>query len=125
MRGRWYGRAVKKDPDADGEVSREERAKWVKRYRESGLGLKDFAAEHGLKAGRLHYWVYAAEPAPVAEAMAPVFREVRLAGSATATSVPWAAEVVLPSGIMLRLREGTEPGWAGALVGSVGSSCSR
>ena len=116
---------MKNEPDADGEVSQEERAKWVKRYRESGLGLKDFAAEHGLKAGRLHYWVYAPERAPVAESMAPVFREVRLAGSGTRTSEPWAAEVVLPSGIVLRLREGMEPGWVGAVVAAVGSSWSR
>ena len=113
---------MKSDHQNGDVVSKEERAKWVKRYRESGLGLKDFAAEHGLKAGQLHYWVYA--PAPVAEAVAPVFREVRLAGN-VAAAARWGAEVALSCGLVVRVSEATEPEWAGTLVAALARSCSR
>ena len=115
---------MKSDHQNGDVVSKEERAKWVKRYRDSGLGLKDFAAEHGLKAGQLHYWVYAPEPAPIAEGVAPVFREVRLAGNVAAAG-RWGAEVALSGGLVVRVSEATEPEWAGALVAALARSCSR
>ncbi len=115
---------MKSDHQNGDVVSKEERAKWVKRYRDSGLGLKDFAAEHGLKAGQLHYWVYAPEPAPIAEGVAPVFREVRLAGNMAAAG-RWGAEVALSGGLVVRVSEATEPEWAGALVAALARSCSR
>jgi len=96
----------------------------VARYRASGLGLKRFAAEHGLKPGRLHYWVYAPGPGVPAGPGAPMFQEVRLRGSVTDPN-GWAAEVVLSSGVTVRLREGTAPEWAGRLVGGLGGPCSR
>ena len=105
-------------------VSRGERARWVERYRASGLGLKRFAAEHGLKPGQLHYWVYAPGPMPAAEGEAPVFQEVRWTGSLTHPS-GWAAEIVLSSGATVRLREGVALEWAGALLQALGGSCSR
>ena len=49
----------------------------MEEYRASGLGLKRFAAEHGLKVGQLHYWVYDGRKPRVAEAAAPLFREAR------------------------------------------------
>ena len=105
-------------------VWRGERARWVERYRASGLGLKRFAAEHGLKPGQLHYWVYTPGPASAAERGAPVFQELRLTGSVTSPG-GWAAEVVLPNDFTVRLREGAAPEWAGALVQALGGSCSR
>lgn len=95
------------------------------RYRASGLGLKRFAAAHGLAPGQLHYWVYA-PPGAVAHgaAVAPVFQEVRLSGSVTSPS-GWAAEIMLSSGATVRLREGTAPSWAGALIQALGGPCSR
>ena len=94
------------------------------RYRASGLGLKRFAAEHGLAPGQLHYWVYAAGAVAHGAAVAPVFQEVRLSGSVTCPS-GWAAEIVLSSGATVRLREGTAPEWAGALIHALGGPCSR
>ena len=105
-------------------VAKEERVQWVKRYRASGLGLKGFAAEHGLKAGQLHYWVYAPEPAAVSGPVLPVFQEVRLEGN-VAAPVRWAVEVVLPGGLVVRLSERTEPEWAGALLAALTRPCSR
>ena len=105
-------------------VSQSERARWVARYRASGLGLKRFAAEHGLQPGQLHYWVYAPGPVPAAAGGASLFQEVRWPGSLPHPS-GWAAEIVLSSGATVRVREGTAPEWAGALIQALGASCSR
>jgi hypothetical protein len=115
---------VKNDQDANGVVSAAERARWVERYRASGLGLKCFAAEHGLPPGQLHYWVYAPGSGSPTETVAPVFQEVRLTGGGASVG-GWAAEIVLSSGATVRLREGTAPEWAGALIQALGASCSR
>ena len=34
----------------------QQRAKWVERWKDSGLTAKEFAAEAGLKASALYYW---------------------------------------------------------------------
>lgn len=115
---------MKDDAKGKGVVSRAQRARWVARYRASGMGLKRFAAEHGLPPGQLHYWVYAPPAAPVTGADAPVFQEVRLTGS-MAPSGGWAAEIVLASGVSVRLREGAAPQWAVALVQALEAPCSR
>lgn len=120
----WYRGEVKHDQNGSGMVSRAERARWVARYRASGMGLKRFAAEHGLPPGQLHYWVYAPPPGSGIETDAPVFQEVRLTGCMAPPS-SWAAEIVLSSGTTVRLREGAAPEWAVALVQALGGSCSR
>lgn len=114
---------MKHDQDGNGVVSRSERARWVERYRASGLGLKRFAAEYGLPPGRLHYWVYAPPASPSPAGVAPVFQEVRLTGSLE-RSVGWVAEVGWPGGLTMRLREGTDAAWVGALVQALGGTCS-
>jgi transposase len=46
-------------------ASAQQRAKWVERWKESGLTAKEFAAEVGVKASGLYYWrrqLSAAEP---------------------------------------------------------------
>src|SRR6185503_2814291 len=76
-------------------------------FRRSGLGLEQFAREHRIPAGRLHYWLYQKyrtqglkllRNGPEAEA--PVFQEVRLDPSALMAS--WAAEVRLDSKLSIR-----------------------
>lgn len=119
-----YRRGVENDQDGNGVVSRAERARWVARYRASGLGLKRFAAEHGLQPGQLRYWVYAPGLVPAAEGGAPVFQEVRWAESLSQAR-GWAAEIVLSSGATVRLREGVAPEWVGALIPALRGSCSR
>ena len=115
---------MKDDAKGKGVVSRAQRARWVARYRASGMGLKRFAAEHRLPPGQLHYWVYAPPPAPVTGVDAPVFQEVRLRGGMFSPG-NWAAEVLLASGASVRLREGTAPQWAVALVRALGGPCSH
>lgn len=38
------------------EATAQQRAKWVERWKDSGLTAKEFAAEAGLKASALYYW---------------------------------------------------------------------
>lgn len=99
------------------------RARWVNKYRASGLSLRRFAEQHGLSAGQLHYWVYRLSKAGRSNASAPVFQEVRLAG-ALPTPTAWSAEVGLPDGTTVRLARGTEVNWAMALVESLRRPCS-
>jgi transposase-like protein len=108
-------------------VAPAERARWVGRYRESGLGLKRFAAEHGLRPSQLHYWVYQSRPsgresvvkAPGAEAM---FREYLLP---RAPAGDWGAEIALPDGTRLRLERGADPAWVRALLDPLRRPCSH
>ena len=100
-----------------------ERTRWVAKYRASGMGLRRFAGQHGLRAGQLHYWVYGRrKPRELAE-RAPVFREVRLAEMSPAPS-PWTAEIILPNGTTVRLGRGMEEPGARALVELLRRPCS-
>ena len=103
----------------------EERSRWVARYRASGLGLRAFAAEHGLGAGQLHYWVYGVRASAETEVKAapPPFREVVLPG-AWGSPGPWTAEIGLPDGTTVRLRSEADAAWAGRLVQALRRPCS-
>jgi len=100
------------------------------RYRASGLTLKDFAREHDLPPGRLHYWLYQKHRAGVPRASAwrpppapaPVFQEVTLAGCAP-LDPNWAAEVSLPRGMAVRFHPAAQPGWIGAVVQALQRPC--
>jgi transposase-like protein len=98
----------------------DERVRWVKRYQESGVGLKRFAEEHGLRAAQLHYWVYGRPRATPTSAQPPepMFQEVIVARPLAGTG-DWSAEIGLPNGSCLRLRGGTDPAWVGALLEQV------
>ncbi len=110
---------------ADGLVSTADRARWVARYRSSGLGLLEFAESHGLNRGRLHYWIYGrGRVKEEAIAKPPVFREVRLP-IAGPDHPKWAAELALPDGVTLRLSAGTDPDWIGSVVNSLRRPCSH
>jgi hypothetical protein len=102
----------------------DERMRWVKRYQESGVGLKRFAEEHGLRPAQLHYWVYGRPRSTSAAAQIsaqppePMFQEVIVARPLAGTG-DWSAEIGLPNGSYLRLRGGTDPAWVGALLEQV------
>lgn len=109
-------------------VLREERARWVRRYREGGVGLKRFAEQHGLRYSQLHYWIYGGPArAPRRTAVeprgsAPVFRELIVPAR---SEREWAAEISLPEGTSLRLGRGADPVWAGALLDQLRRPCSH
>lgn len=111
------------DRKGDGVDRGAERARWVEEYRASGLGLKRFAAEHGLKTGQLHYWVYDGRKPRVAEAAAPTFREVMLGGVAEGRTA-WNAEIVLPDGTIVRFDRGADVARVSAVLGALRRPCS-
>lgn len=110
------------DFNGDGADRGAERARWVEEYRASGLGLKRFAAEHGLKVGQLHYWVYDGRKPRVAEAAAPLFREVMLRGEAEGRTT-WNAEIVLPDGTIVRFDRGADVARVSAVLGALRRPC--
>jgi hypothetical protein len=100
-----------------------ERARWIQKYRTSGLSLKEFAGRHGLSQGQLHYWVYQSVKQERRSVSGPVFQEVRLSAPA-ATSRGWIAEVGLPDGTTVRLVRGADVEWAQAFVECLRRPCS-
>jgi hypothetical protein len=109
-------------------VRPDERARWVKRYRESGVGLKRFAEQHGLRYSQLHYWIYGGQPRArrrtVVESASspPVFREYLVPPK---SEHEWAAEISLTDGTRLRVERGPDPLWVGVLLDQLRRPCSR
>jgi transposase-like protein len=102
----------------------------VAAYRRSGLSLKEFARERGIRPSRLHYWVYqkTGDPKPSPSAKEPptgraaVFQEVKLeAGSALLQS--WAAEVSVARGLNVRFSGTARPDWIGAVIKALQRPC--
>ena len=83
------------------------------KFRTSRLTRRQFAERHGLNPGTLRQWIHRFGPnrAPV-KARRAGFQEVPL----SAVLESWAAELRLPSGIVLRLNGQTSASWVGALV---------
>ena len=85
-------------------ISATRRAHLVERFQRSGLNRIAFARRYGLGLSTLGKWLSEARaglprPSPV------VFREVRLAGVASAPALAWAMEVVSRDGLTVRCRE--------------------
>ncbi len=103
----------------------------VAAYRQSGLGLKRFARERGIRTSRRHYWVYQknqdskARTVKVKEARngrTSVFQEVKFeAGSALLPS--WAAEVSLAGRLQVRFSGLANPDWIGAVIQTLQRPC--
>ena len=100
-------------------------------YRASGLGLAKFARQRGISPGRLHYWVYqkartqswpAGRGATGKRPTAPTFQEVGV-GTLFPEISPWAAEVNLPRGLVVRFCAGATGDWIGAVVQALERPC--
>ena len=109
------------------EFSPTEISKVLAGYRRSGLGAVQFAREHGIPPGRLHYWIYrkgsTKSRRPVqASASKPVFQELEVA-----TMLPvvdgWVAEVSLPGGLVVRLSPKATAEWIGSVVQALRRPC--
>jgi hypothetical protein len=102
-------------------------SKVLARYRQSGLGVVQFAQEEGIPPGRLHYWIYQKgrtrrkEPRRVSLSK-PVFQELKVE-----TMLPvgdgWVAEVSLPGGLAVRFRQKATAEWIGSIVQALRRSC--
>ena len=104
---------------ADGDYSLAEISALVQEYRASGLGVLDFARQHRIAPGRLHYWIYQKcrpRPAP------PRFQEVQVAALWPGAET-WAAEVSLVNGLRIRFRPEVSPGWVGSVVQALQRPC--
>lgn len=102
----------------------------VAAYRQSGLSLKEFARERGIRPSRLHYWVYqkTRDPKPSPSAKEPItgraaaFQEVKLeTGSAWLPS--WGAEVSVARGLNVRFSDAARPDWIGAVIQALQRPC--
>lgn len=100
-----------------------ERARWIRKYQASGMGLRQFAQRHGLRPGQLHYWVYHPPKPPAAKAPVPTFQEVRLPAAGW-TAGAWSTEIGLPNGTMVRLARETDVAWTIALIDGLRRPCS-
>lgn len=108
-----------------------ERALWAQRFFRSGLLLREFAAQHGVKLSTLQRWVASSPGATpgcqknkiISSSVAPVFAQVEwplaAGSSASASSSAWAAELFRPDGSMLRLAHDVSP----ALLKQILRSC--
>jgi transposase-like protein len=102
-------------------------SKVVAHYRQSGLGVVQFAHEQGIPPGRLHYWIYQkvrtrrSEPERVSLSK-PVFQELKVA-----TMLPvvdgWVAEVNLPGGLAVRFSQKATAEWIGSVVETLRQPC--
>lgn len=92
-----------------------ERAAWVRRYLDSGLSQRTFADQHRLGLSSLRKWIgqHRGEAGAASEGL-PGWHEVRL--PAAAGPVRWAAELVRPDGVVLRVASEASPAWVGALL---------
>jgi hypothetical protein len=90
------------------------RAEQISEYLESqprsGLTIAAFCHQHGFNPSVFHAWKRRRRQSPVAP---PIFRELSLPSF---TSAPWAAEIALPSGALLRVSSQAEVRWVGQLL---------
>jgi hypothetical protein len=83
------------------------RAKWVARWRSSGLSGRAFAKSHGLEVSALYRWASEGRATAAAEVAAPTFAEVRVRDSAAASSGADAIEIVIGE-CVVRVRPGVD-----------------
>ena len=109
------------------QFSRTEISKVLARYRQSGLGVLQFAHEQGIPPGRLHYWIYQKgrtrhnEPRRVSVSK-PVFQELKVTTMLPAID-GWAAEVNLPGGLAVRFSQKATAEWIGSVVKTLRQPC--
>src|SRR4051812_24994437 len=88
-----------------------QKAEWVRKYLQSGLGLREFSRQHGLGYMSLHRWVSKQRETTESERKPPRgamdFAELKLPLDSERSN--WAAELTLPNGTRLRLSKDTPP----------------
>jgi transposase-like protein len=84
------------------EVTPVEKAEWVRRFKESGLSLRKFSEQYGLRQASLWQWTSKYSSAGVERANTPGFVEVPLP-SALASEPAWSVELTFANGNILRM----------------------
>ena len=80
-------------------IKPEHKAEWVRRFKQSGLSLRKFSTQHGLRCSSLCGWL---NQEPEANLAWISFREVKLP-VATVERPSWSAELSLANGNVLRI----------------------
>ena len=89
---------------ADGRMARtgpSDRSQWVRAFRDSNLSPEAFAQVHGLRLSTLRRWITQQRPLNSAVQLQEIFCPAPPAPSPTPD---WDSEVILPSGVTIRLR---------------------
>lgn len=102
-------------------------SKVLARYRQSGLGVVEFAQAQGIPPGRLHYWIYqkgrTKRSAPPRGSLSkPLFQELKVAPMLPAMD-SWIAEVQLPGGLAVRFSQQARAQWIGSVVEALRQPC--
>ena len=84
------------------EVTSAEKAEWVRRFKESGLSLRKFSEQYGLRWGSLWRWTSKYSSAGVERANPPGFVEVQLP-PALGSEPAWSVELTFANGNILRM----------------------
>jgi hypothetical protein len=90
-------------------VSVEERAEWVRRFKQSGLSLRKFSAGHGLRCMTLCRWVNRQQTAELSLSEAPTFVELKRPSEPAPEGPAWSAELSFADGRILRLQADAIP----------------
>ena len=100
-----------------------QRADLLSRFRSSGRTLRQFAARHDLKPGRLRYWIYGKSRSsrPVQARDSGKFVEMKVGDFLSPER--WEVEIGLQGGVTVRLRAGVAPDWLEAVVAAVRRAC--
>jgi len=112
--------------DRHQQFSHAEISKVLARYRQSGLGVVEFAHEEGIPPGRLHYWIYQKGRTRPRQSLRaslskPVFQELKVATLPAIDS--WVAEVSLPEGLAVRFSQKATAEWIGSIVQALRRPC--
>ena len=95
-------------------VSAEERSRFISFFRQSGLTQAEFARQQGINVQSLRQWLYRAGGQ---KRVKPTFQELPVGAL---LSPGWAAEVVLLSGMTLRLGPWAKPELISFLLQNLG-----
>ena len=121
---------MKKDRNQPSSQTPEVIGALISRYRAGEVGLEQFAREHGIPPGRLHYWLYQKHRGtiprrrakPVGAAVAPVFQELKLSARAPLVE-SWATEVNLAQGVAVRFSRAATAEGIGSVVQTLQRPC--
>ena len=102
-----------------GRFTFEQQSDWKSRFRTSGMTLRRFAKVHGLKPGRLRYWLYQKRKPPVGVPARAPGKFVELEVADFLGGDRWAVEIGLSGGVTVRFREGAASSWMEAVVAVV------
>jgi transposase-like protein len=118
---------MKNKIDGNDKYTPQEITALVKDCRASDLSVVDFARQHGIPSGRLHYWIYQKyrQGSPTTSrpsASMPRFHEVKVSTLLPGAEA-WAAEVSLACGLRVRFSTVASPDWMVAVIQALQRPC--